>query len=134
MYVSNVNIFKNRIVNISLWRITHIIVGPTHGYILISFVSLPSWTVIYFQSCSFLLDVSLSISRKLTIVLNVGRSLSLPSDRQVVAPYSGVLRKTGPRQITIAVSDMSNVEIILDNIDLNVAETQARSVATYMRS
>ena len=47
----------------------------------------------------------------------------------MVAPYSGSLRKTGPRQITIAVSEMSNVEIILDNIDLNVAdETQARHI------
>ena len=45
---------------------------------------------------------------------------------QVVAPYEGLLRKTGPRQITIAVSNMKNVEIIVDNIDLNVVERQVK--------
>ena len=52
-----------------------------------------------------------------------------------MAPYSGSLRKTGPRQITITVSEMSNVEIILDNIDLNVAdETQARPISSSCSS
>ncbi|KAI0234744.1 hypothetical protein LSAT2_014923 [Lamellibrachia satsuma] len=51
-----------------------------------------------------------------------GIMLEVNVSHKIVAPYGGRLRKTGPRQITISVSNMKNVEIIIDNVELNVDE------------
>ena len=44
---------------------------------------------------------------------------------QIVAPYGGQLKKTGPREVTIAVNDMKSVMATISNVDLNVGEKEA---------
>ena len=41
---------------------------------------------------------------------------------QVVAPYGGVLEKTGDRQVTIKIDEMKDMIVVIDNIDLTIAK------------
>ena len=44
---------------------------------------------------------------------------------QIVAPYGGQLKKTGPREVTITVNEMNSVKATISNVDLNVDEKEA---------
>ena len=44
---------------------------------------------------------------------------------QIVAPYGGQLKKTGPREVTITVNEMKSVLATISNVDLNVDEKEA---------
>ena len=42
------------------------------------------------------------------------------------------MKKTGAFQVTISVSNMNEVDVIIDNIDLNVIENKASSVTSNL--
>ena len=44
---------------------------------------------------------------------------------QIVAPYGGLLKKTGPREVTITVNEMKSVMATISNVDLKVDEKEA---------
>ena len=44
---------------------------------------------------------------------------------QIVAPYGGQLKRTGPNEVTITVNEMSGVVAIISNVDFNVDEKEA---------
>ena len=44
---------------------------------------------------------------------------------EIVAPYGGKLKKTGPRQVTISVKDMTNVDVVIDNVEVNLEDSEA---------
>ena len=44
---------------------------------------------------------------------------------EIVAPYGGQLTKTGSRQVTIKIDEMKDMVVVLDNIDLNIANQRA---------
>ena len=44
---------------------------------------------------------------------------------QIVAPYGGKLKRTGPREVAITVNEMNSVMVTISNVDLNVDEKEA---------